>query len=391
MIFDLPLSPFRLSAGIRPPGLHLRGWAAGPGIEPLRALAVEDRAVEAGPVSRSAEELTALWRRTPPRLDPSVPTVLVVHALTGDAVVGGESGWWSWMVGPGRPIDTDRLRVLCFNHLGSCYGSYGASDPGFPRWSDVVPAEVRTGRGAQEPSPSWRPAPLTSMDLSRAQLLALDALGVRTVERVIGGSVGGGVALGMQVLAPERIGGVVAIACATRSTPWILGWNHLGRTAVLADPVGGLVLARAAAHLSYRAEPGLEARQARHRVGEGPRAPYAMQTYLTYQGRKLQQRFDPAAYVAMLDAMDHHDLDEPVEPDAAVESWEAGGAWGVSRLHDVDAVGISTDQLYYPQHLVDLADAVPHGAYTEIDSPHGHDAFLMPGGPLPDLLTRILS
>jgi len=386
MIFELPLAPLRLRCGLDLPGLHLRGWAAGPEIEPLRAL----EARGSGPVRRDPAELEALWSREPVRLSPTVPTVLVVHALTADAVVGGAEGWWSWMVGPGRPIDTERLRVLCFNHLGSCYGSFGAADAGFPRWADLPDAEWRQGKGAPEPSPAWRPAPLTTWDLARAQLLALDTLGVPALHRAIGGSLGGDVALALQVLAPERVSGVVAIACAPRISPWILGWNHLGRQAVLADPERGLELARAAAHLSYRAEPGLQERQGRRRRGQGSRAPYAMQTYLNHQGRKLRQRFEPAAYVAMLDAMDHHDLDERIEPDP-VESWSDRGAWGVDRLHHVDAIGVSTDQLFFPHHLRDLAARVPGATYTELDSPHGHDAFLMPGGPLPDRITRSLS
>ena len=385
MNFDLPLPPLRLHCGLELPGLHLRGFAAGPGIEPLEQLAVEHR----GRVDRSADELAALWSRDPVRLAADVPTVLVVHALTGDAIVGGEQGWWSWVVGPGLPIDTTRYRVLCFNHLGSCYGSFGPADAGFPRWSDLPDEEVADVKGASAPSPPWRPAPLSTWDLARAQLLALDVLGVSDLVRVVGGSIGGGVALALQVLAPDRVHGATAVDCSARSTPWILGWNHLGRQAVLADPEHGLELARAAAHLSYRAEPGLEARQGRSRVGEGSRAPYALQTYLTHQGRKLRERFDPAAYVAMLDAMDHHDLDERVHPDR-VESWSTGESWGVDRLHDVDFVGISTDQLYFPAHLRLLAERVPGSAYHEIDSPHGHDAFLMPGGPLPGVIARSL-
>lgn len=384
MIFDLPLPPFTLAAGPRLPGLHLRGWGAGPGLEPLAACAVDAEAVRAGrPVVRSPSELRALWEGSAPRLDPDVPTLLLVHALTGDADAGD---WWHWLVGPGRLFDTARYRVLCFNHLGSCYGSFGASDPGFPRWSDLAGQEVTGVKGAPDPSPEWRPAPLTTWDLARAQLLALDVLGVERLVRVAGGSIGGDVALALQVLAPERIDGVVAVACGPRSTPWVLGWNHLGRTAVLADPERGLALARATAHLSYRAEPGLEQRQRRDRVGEGPRAPYALQTYLTYQGRKLQGRFTPAAYVAMLDAMDNHDLGVPVQPDERVESWSPDRPWGEARLHDVHCVGISTDQLFYPEHLRALAERVPGATYRCIESPHGHDAFLIPTQAMIDLL-----
>lgn len=384
MIFDLPLPSFTLSCGLGLPGLHLRGWAAGPGIEPLAAHAVEDPAGQ--PVRRGAQALAAVRRGTAPRLDPAVPTLLLVHALTGDAVA---EDWWSWVVGPGKVFDTTRYRVLCFNHLGSCYGSYGAADADFPRWHELAGVEVQGIKGALDAGPAWRPAPLTTWDLARAQLLALDALGIEGLAGVAGGSIGGDVALALQALVPHRIETVIAAACGTRSTPWILGWNHLGRTAVLRDPAGGLELARSVAHLSYRAEIGLEARQGRDRVGAGPRAPYAVQTYLAYQGRKLAGRFEPAAYVAMLDAMDNHDLEERVEPDP-VESWSAEGPWGLDRLHDVRAIGISTDQLFLPHHLQTLAGTTPRSRFELLESPHGHDAFLIETPELIAMLARAM-
>ena len=136
ILFEIPLPPFTLEGGPRLPGLHLRGWAAGPGIEPLNHWMIT--APDGNrPVQRSQQELDALWERDfEVDLNAEVPTVLVVHALTADAAAGEEGGWWEPVIGPGRAIDTKSTRVLCFNNLGSCYGSYGPDDPGFPRWSE---------------------------------------------------------------------------------------------------------------------------------------------------------------------------------------------------------------------------------------------------------------
>ncbi|MEN0062626.1 MAG: alpha/beta fold hydrolase [Myxococcota bacterium] len=377
MQFDLPLPPLTLQCGLRLPGLHVRGWAAGPGLEGLSPIDIDP-----GPIRRDAAALETLWASPPPRLEADVPTVLFMHALTGDAQAGEPDGWWSFLIGPDGPYDPTKTRLIGLNHLGSCYGSYGPADAAFPRWSDLPePPDLNN----LPPNPSWRPAPLTAWDQARVTLLALDGLGVKRVERVVGGSIGGNLALCMQVLAPDRFEAVDAVACGPRSTPWILGFNHVGRQAVLTDPVAGLPLARALAHLSYRSEQGLEERQGRTVRGTHPFGAYAMQTYLQHHGAKLVSRFDPASYVSMLDAMDHHDLEtRPTRDDH--ESWSTDGEWGRARLHDVRGVGIHSDELFHPHLLRALCESVPGGSYRELSSPHGHDAFLMPGTLLGTLL-----
>lgn len=379
VLVDRPLPPFALEAGPRLPGLHSRVWADGPGTEALAGEAVDDPGPDVV-VHRRADELASLWSRVGQgsRLDPEVPTVLVVHALTAGPHVGGPGGWWEPVVGPGRPLDTARVRVLCANTLGGCYGSFGASDPGFPRFSEAA-VDDPTG---PEPPPDWRAAPLTAWDAARALLALLDDLGLPRIDRVIGGSVGGMIALALQALAPDRVGAVTALATDTRATPWVLGWNHVGRRALLADPERGLPLARQLAHLSYRANPGLEQRQGRAmRLADWhPARTYAMGSYLDHHGRKLARRFTPAAYVAALDVMDHADVDRP--PPGHSGPWR-----GVERLHDVTFVGIDTDQLYPPQRLRRLATEVRGARYRELSSPHGHDAFLLAW----DALGRVLA
>ncbi len=375
MIVDLPLPPFRLACGAALPGLHVRVQALGPGVEPLAPWEVAAPPT-ATVVRRTAGESAALWASAPPPRLPPAPTVVLVHALTGEARAGGPGGWWAPLVGPGRVFDTDRVRVLCANLLGSCYGTFGAADAEFPRWRDVPGPDAPDGPGALPPPPEWAPAPVTTWDQARMLLALLDALGIDTVDRVAGGSVGGMVALAVQALAPDRVRAVDAVATDAVATPWVIGWNQVGRQAVFADPSRGLELARQLAHLSYRADEGLSERQGRRRTGPGWRASYAMQTYLEHQGHKLAARFDPASYVAMLDTMDHHDLARMVQPDPH-ESWRADGPWGEARLHDVRGVGLTTDRLFPPERLRDLCARVPGGAFHLIANPHGHDAFLL--------------
>ena len=367
MIVDLPLPAFRLHCGLPLPGLHVRAQVLGPGTEALSPWAVEV-SPSPTPVRRTSDALRRLWAApAPPRLDDTVPTVLIVHALTGDARVSGPGGWWSDLVGPGKVYDTDRKRIVCMNLLGSCYGTFGADDEGFPRWHDLAGAETSD-------APPWRPAPLTPWDQARAQLALLDALGIEHVERAAGGSLGGMVALATQALAPERVHAVDAIATDAVATPWILGWNHVGRQATLRDPRDGLALARQLAHLSYRADPGLTIRHARRRTDDTPTAPYQLQNYLSHHGNKLVARFTAAAYVAMLDTMDHHDLGVPV-PTVGDQAPDAEPA--ERHLHHLRAVGISTDQLFPADRMRALAQRVPGSTYATLDNPHGHDAFLL--------------
>ena len=364
MIVDLPLPAFRLGCGLSLPGLHVRVQALGPGTDALKPWQVAASSPGPQVVTRTREGLEALWASAPPpRLDASVPTVLVVHALTGDAVAGGPGGWWEPHIGPGRRFDTNQTRVLCANLLGSCNGTFGASDPFYPRWTDHD--NVQEG-------PAWRPAPLTTWDQARLLHLLLDALGIDAVDRVVGGSVGGMVALALAARLPNRVRAVDAIATDVVATPWVLGWNHVGRQATLANPDHGLALARQLAHHTYRADEGLWDRQGRRRRGDGPHAPFAMQTYLDHQGAKLVARFTPASYVAMLDTMDHHDLAEP-PPDAdPTTPWT-----GVGRLHHVRGIGLSTDRLFPPERLRAFVERIPGGSFHLVHNPHGHDAFLI--------------
>jgi homoserine O-acetyltransferase len=357
--FDLRLPALTLEAGRRLERHHARGWCWGP--------KTDAAAIRAGrPLSST------------------VPTVLVVHALTGDARAGGPDGWWEPLIGPGRVLDPRRVRVLCFNLLGSCYGSSGPTDGDFPVAADGTPATVTT----------W--------DQARSILLALDALGIRELALCTGGSVGAMVSLCLAALVPERVERLVPIAGAQQATSWIVGFNHVARNVMRLDPGfphdvrRGLAVARQLAMLTYRSEPSLETRQGRYLLeGWSPERPYRVATYLEHQGQKLVSRFDGRSYLALLDAMDHHDLARPPPLPGPEESWRHGPDWGLRRVRaHVLAVGIDTDVLFFPQHMAGLAAelrALGQGAEEAvITSPHGHDAFLIEWDQVAAVLTRAL-
>jgi homoserine O-acetyltransferase/O-succinyltransferase len=404
-VFDLSLPDLPLEAGARVMSHVARGWWWGPeeDLPWLRArahLLPEDtvRGNALRVVRRTREELRQPTnpprRERPTSPDPTVPTVLLVHALTGDMRAGGAGGWWEPVIGPGRALDPERMRLLCFNNLGSCYGSSGPADEGFP----TEPRPKGDARLDERPLP----ATVTPWDQARAILQALDALGLERISLVAGGSLGGMIVLCLAVLAPERFERICPIAAAEETSPWVVGWNHVARQALLLDPefpeapARGLELARQLAMLTYRAEPGLQSRHGRNqpRPGEtrgsgwSSRALYPIQSYLEYQGTKLRARFDARTYLALLGAMDHHDL-------ARAPEGETSGTWGLPRIRaSALCVGIDTDQLFYPEHMerltVRLRALGRHAEYAELSSAHGHDGFLIEWEPLEALLRRAL-
>lgn len=306
------------------------------------------------------------------RLDPAVPTVLLVHALTGSAKVGGAGGWWEPLIGPGRVLDPAQVRILCFNNLGSFYGTSAPGLPGFPVGRNVT---------------------LTSVDIAKSILLALDALGLERVHLAAGGSLGGMIVLALAALAPARIQRLMPIATSAAASAWVVGWNHIAREIIRLDPgyphdVGrGLELARQLAMLTYRAEPGLELTQHRGLPALRGARGYRIQSYLEHHGRKLHHRFTARCYELMLDAMDHHDLLRPLPGDKvpALERVRSS-----ALVIDVD-----TDQLFPAAQAAELVRRLQaQGALAEratLRSPHGHDAFLLEWDQLAPLVTRALN
>ena len=300
--------------------------------------------------------------------------VLICHALTGSAHAAGRTGretvpgWWDPLIGPGKPINTTRYFVVCSNVLGGCYGTTGPSS-----------LDPETGRAYRLSFPRY-----TVRDMVRVQKRLLDTLGVTSLASVIGGSMGGMQVLEMAALYPGFVRSLVPIATGGRHSAWAIGLNEVARRAITSDPTwqggdyhpdkqpeSGLGLARAVAMLSYRSFDSLEAKFGRQRVSATRTlldSSFEIESYLAYQGVKLVQRFDANTYLYITKAMDDYDLAE-----------------GRGRLEDVLAsitapalvLGISSDVLYPEAEQRHLAQHLHDATYACINSPHGHDAFLI--------------
>lgn len=262
--------------------------------------------------------------------------VVVFHSLTGSAeTLGG----WRELIGPGRAIDTHRHAVLCANLLGSCYGTTG-------------PAEA-------SPFPD-----VTPRDQARLIQRLLDDLDVRSVVLAAGGSLGGMVAMEWAIENPSLARSIAIFAAPAAHTAHAIAWNHVQRAAVEAAGPRGLEIARMVAMLTYRTAAEQAARFGRRQEADGR---WSVASYLEHQGRKLGNRFSVDSYVALTKAMDTHD----------VGRGRGGVAAALRRVEGrLIGVGIPGDLLYSPGDVRTWADAA--GAeYREIDSIHGHDAFLL--------------
>ncbi len=335
---------------------------------PTPSLALDGAfALESGVRLPSVTVAYRTWGRLNARGDNAV---LVCHALTGSADV---DRWWGALLGPGRAFDPDRDFVVCSNVLGSCYGTTGPASPrpgGASRWGGDFPA-------------------VTVRDIVRVQAALLDALGVRRLRLVVGGSLGGMQVLEWALLFPERVDAIAPIAVSARHSAWCIGLSEAQRQAIYADPrwrggryppddgpTAGLAVARQIAMCTYRSRASLEARFSRDEAANGG---FAVESWLHHHGRALVDRFDANTYVTLTEAMDTHDVGR------GRGGWrEALATVRVPAL----VVSIDTDVLYPPVEQEELAAALPAGRLATLASPHGHDAFLIEGEAVNALVAR---
>lgn len=306
--------------------------------------------------------------------------VIVCHALTGDVHA---DRWWAPLFGEGRALDPARDFIVCANALGGCTGSTGPTSP------------APDGRpwGARFPAISVR-------DQVRAQVALADALGIRGIRAVVGGSMGGLQALEWALLDPARVRAVVSIAAAARHPAWCIAFSEAQRLAIQADPayrggdyppeappVAGLAAARAIAMATYRSPESLQLRFDRHPGrsvhGDASLAPdeFAVRGWLRHHGARLVERFDANSYLALVGAMDRHDLGEG-----------RGGLAAALRAltQPVLVVSIPTDALYVPAEQYALVEGLPRARLSVLPSAHGHDGFLIDAARLEPLLRRFL-
>ncbi len=307
--------------------------------------------------------------------------VLVCHALTGNQHVAGvdprtgKPGWWQRMVGPGKPIDPARHFIVCANVLGGCSGTTG-------------PTSVDPATGA--PYAMAFPV-ITIRDMVTVEAALLDHLGIATLTAVVGGSMGGMQALDWAVAFPERVRAVVAIATAARHSAQNIAFHEVGRQAIMADPAwaggdyppatqpaAGLAVARMAAHITYLSEEGLTAKfgrrlQDREAVSFGFDADFQVESYLRHQGLTFVERFDANSYLYITRAMDYFDL-------SAAHGGRLAAAFAGTRARFA-VVSFTSDWLYPTAesrrivHALNAAGAAV--SFVELESPFGHDAFLL--------------
>ena len=342
-----------------------RDEAAGPqsGTGRLESVELGPFELDGGP---TLPGLTVAYRHDGPGPG-EAPQVVIVHALTGSADAAGD--WWEPLIGPGRAFDTTRIGVLSANLLGGRYGTTGPSS--------IDPATRR-------PYASAFPR-VTTRDQARSQWLLLDALGIDRIDLVVGGSLGGMVALEIALARPEAVREVMPIAAPAATGAMAVAWNHLQLQLIERLGLDGLALARQLAMTTYRSETDFDDRFGRD-VGADGRA--SIVSYLDHQGRKLIDRFDPGTYRVLTAAMDDHDIGVGRRGiDGALADLAAAG----TRL---TGVGIEGDLLYGPRQVHALVDAaVAAGAdarYREIRSTKGHDAFLVEWDQLSALIGEAL-
>ncbi|CAN7484566.1 homoserine O-acetyltransferase MetX [Caulobacter sp. LjRoot300] len=308
--------------------------------------------------------------------------ILICHALTGDQHVAGthpisgKPGWWTRMVGHGRPIDPAKHFIICSNVVGGCMGSTGPAS--------ISPA---TGKAYGLAFPV-----ITIADMVRAQAMLVEALGVDTLLAVVGGSMGG-----MQVQQwaadyPDKLFSAVIVASASRHSAQNIAFHEVGRQAIMADPdwkagayaegksrpEKGLAVARMAAHITYLSEPALQRKFGRELQRDGLSwgfdADFQVESYLRHQGASFVDRFDANSYLYITRAMDYFDL-------AANHGGVLAQAFAGARHVRFCVLSFTSDWLYPTaenRHIVRaLTAAGCRAAFVEIESDKGHDAFLL--------------
>jgi len=329
--------------------------------------------------------------------------IFVCHALTGDAHLAGKrdpnvrkAGWWDELVGPGRGLDTDRYFVICANVLGGCQGTTG---PNF---------DPKTGRPVEMSGQSWglKFPFITVGDMVQVHAELVKFLGVSHLLAVVGGSLGGMQALEWAARYPSGLSAAVVLASAARLSAQGIAFNAVGRRAIVTDPsfhegnyfeketrpTKGLALARMVAHITYLSEASIELKFGR-RLQHAESLAYELlhdtefqvESYLNYQGKRFVERFDANSYLYLTRAMDYFDLAE---------------SYGTiqAALDKTDArfliTSYTTDWLFPTSQSVELVDALVSGrrhvTYAELESPYGHDSFLLEVEPLERLLKPFL-
>ncbi len=306
--------------------------------------------------------------------------VLICHALNASHHVAGvhaegEVGWWDNMVGPGKPVDTNRFFVIGVNNLGSCFGSTGPMSP-----------HPETGQpyGARFPV-------VTVEDWVNAQARVADRFGIQQFAAVMGGSLGGMQALAWSLMYPDRLRHCVVVASTPKLSAQNIAFNEVARSAILSDPdfhggdyyahnvkpKRGLRVARMIGHITYLSDEDMAAKFGRELKAEDIRfsfdVEFQVESYLRYQGDKFAEYFDANTYLLITRALDYFDPAAQFGGDLSRALAQASAKFLL--------VSFTTDWRFSPARSREIVKALLDNqlevSYAEIDAPHGHDAFLL--------------
>ncbi|NJN50552.1 MAG: homoserine O-acetyltransferase [Gammaproteobacteria bacterium] len=308
--------------------------------------------------------------------------VLICHALSGSHHAAGfhhesdaKPGWWDVCIGPGKPIDTNRFHVVSVNNLGGCHGSTG------PRSQDP-----KTGKLYGPTFPS-----VTVADWVAAQSRLADYLGIERFAAVVGGSLGGMQAMQWAIDFPDRVAHALLIACASRLSAQNIAFNEIARHAITSDlrfhgghyleandnPEQGLMLARMVGHVTYQSDDGLRdkfGRRIQTSEVHDQDTMFQIESYLHHQGRSFSRTFDANTYLLMTRALDEFDPARDFNDDLVAALSKATADFWVCSF--------TTDWRFSPTRSKEIVDALvtarKNVVSTIIDTPHGHDAFLLP-------------
>ena len=318
--------------------------------------------------------------------------ILICHALTGNAhaagilegseydfharpdclnqysvISKGKPGWWDELIGPGKVFNTEKYFIVSSNILGSCYGTTGPT---------TINTETSKRYGIDFPA-------ITVRDMVHVQKKLVDHLKINKLVTVAGGSLGGMQVLEWAILYPETVESIIPLATSAAHSPWAIGLNESGRNAIKNDPewkdgnytkqpAAGFSLARKIAMISYRSFPSFGVKYSRESKKSNnyfdSNCIFDVESYLNYQGEKIVKRFDANSYLTLSKAMDLHDVSK--------DRGSLKDALGLIKCPSLN-IGISTDILYPASEQKEISANIPDSNYVEIDSIHGHDAFLI--------------
>jgi len=325
--------------------------------------------------------------------------ILICHALTGDQYVAspnpisGKAGWWTSMVGPKKPIDTDKFFVICSNVIGGCMGSFGPKS-----------INQKTGNPYALDFPM-----ITIEDMVRAQNLLIEHFAIKKLHAVIGGSMGGMQALSWSILYPQKISRVIALATSYHHSPQNIAFHEVGRQAIVSDtnwqngqylaqhtyPAKGLALARMTAHITYLSEGALQKKfgrnlQSKEQLSYTFGSDFQVENYLHHQGNTFIDRFDPNSYLYVTKAVDYFDLESDFHGalNAAFKGVEA------NKEIRFCIISFSDDWLFPPSESKKIIQALMacriNVSAVILEGTAGHDSFLIENESLKNTVTGFL-